>query len=379
MAHQRLVLTVEGIGNTKKLHPVQERIARGHGTQCGFCSPGFVMSAYSLLRNNPTPSVREINQAIKGNLCRCTGYRPIVEALQSFSKEGCCNGNAKECPCKEKENGMSREKLLTFDDFPKFDETQEIVFPPLFIMESQNSDVILKGSRVELYAPSDFQKFEHYLDANSDARIISSGLITRYITSQSIDCSRKKWISTHRLGTLDHVLAFDKELSIGANLTISDFVQAVEEHCDPEISKPIRRLFDKYSSQQVMNLASWVGGLFSGSTDITSLFLALDPSLTVRDTKGVHEIRHVSELVDENGRASLGSSQFVVGLTFPRSEEGLRLFTFKQGARPGPDSTVVNCVAALHVHDKVNSARVAFSFGSRAVLSEKLSERLCNK
>ncbi|VDK59229.1 unnamed protein product [Cylicostephanus goldi] len=147
MAHHRLVLTVEAIGNVKKLHPVQERIARGHGTQCGFCSPGFVMSAYTLLRNNPSPSIREINQAIKGNLCRCTGYRPIIEALQSFSPSGCCQGSGVsvstldtsctgKCPCKEQSNGLDREKLITFDDFPKLDESQEIVFPSKFIVSA---------------------------------------------------------------------------------------------------------------------------------------------------------------------------------------------------------------------------------------------------
>ncbi|KIH46161.1 2Fe-2S iron-sulfur cluster-binding domain protein, partial [Ancylostoma duodenale] len=129
MAHHRLILTVEGIGSTKKLHPIQERIARG-----GFCAPGFVMSAYALLRNNPNPSIREINQAIKGNLCRCTGYRPIVEALQSFSEGGCCNGinGMGKCPCKQPTD-LDREKLVTFNDFPKFDESQEILFPPEFI------------------------------------------------------------------------------------------------------------------------------------------------------------------------------------------------------------------------------------------------------
>ncbi|KAK6033194.1 2Fe-2S iron-sulfur cluster-binding domain protein [Ostertagia ostertagi] len=93
MAHHSLVLTIEGIGNPKKIHPIQDRLARIHGSQCGFCSPGFVMAAYALLRTNPNPTVHEMNQAIKGNLCRCTGYRPFLEALYSFTENGCSNGN----------------------------------------------------------------------------------------------------------------------------------------------------------------------------------------------------------------------------------------------------------------------------------------------
>ncbi|XP_032764501.1 xanthine dehydrogenase/oxidase-like [Rattus rattus] len=84
--HHVAVTTVEGIGNTQKLHPVQERIARSHGSQCGFCTPGIVMSMYTLLRNQPEPTVEEIENAFQGNLCRCTGYRPILQGFRTFAK-----------------------------------------------------------------------------------------------------------------------------------------------------------------------------------------------------------------------------------------------------------------------------------------------------
>uniref|UniRef100_K7E9I8 2Fe-2S ferredoxin-type domain-containing protein n=1 Tax=Ornithorhynchus anatinus TaxID=9258 RepID=K7E9I8_ORNAN len=85
--HHIAVTTVEGIGSTKtKIHPVQERISKSHGSQCGFCTPGIVMSMYTLLRNNPKPSMEEIENAFQGNLCRCTGYRPILEGFGTFAK-----------------------------------------------------------------------------------------------------------------------------------------------------------------------------------------------------------------------------------------------------------------------------------------------------
>lgn len=86
--HGLSVVTVEGIGSTRtKLHPVQERIAKAHGSQCGFCTPGMVMSMYSLLRSNPCPKMENLKSAIDGNLCRCTGYRPILEGFKTFTKE----------------------------------------------------------------------------------------------------------------------------------------------------------------------------------------------------------------------------------------------------------------------------------------------------
>uniref|UniRef100_A0A4W4EHP9 FAD-binding PCMH-type domain-containing protein n=1 Tax=Electrophorus electricus TaxID=8005 RepID=A0A4W4EHP9_ELEEL len=90
--HGAAVTTVEGIGNTKtRLHPVQERIAKAHGSQCGFCTPGMVMSMYTLLRNKPKPSMEDITEALGGNLCRCTGYQEIIDGYRTFC-EVCHHG-----------------------------------------------------------------------------------------------------------------------------------------------------------------------------------------------------------------------------------------------------------------------------------------------
>jgi carbon-monoxide dehydrogenase small subunit len=76
------VETIEGVANGAELHPLQEGFWEKHGLQCGFCTPGMIMSARHLLDKNPDPSEAEIRQAISGNLCRCTGYNKIVEAIQ---------------------------------------------------------------------------------------------------------------------------------------------------------------------------------------------------------------------------------------------------------------------------------------------------------
>ncbi len=76
------ILTVEGLAKDGKLHPVQEGFHQEHGLQCGFCTPGMMMSAYALLKNNPKPTEEEIRWGISGNLCRCTGYVNIVKAIQ---------------------------------------------------------------------------------------------------------------------------------------------------------------------------------------------------------------------------------------------------------------------------------------------------------
>jgi carbon-monoxide dehydrogenase small subunit len=76
------VETIEGIADGGQLHPLQEGFWEKHGLQCGYCTPGMIMSAKALLAKNPNPSEEEIRQGISGNLCRCTGYVKIVEAIQ---------------------------------------------------------------------------------------------------------------------------------------------------------------------------------------------------------------------------------------------------------------------------------------------------------
>ncbi len=76
------VITVEGLSRDGKLHPIQRAFVERGAVQCGFCTPGFIMSTYALLRDNPDPSDEEIMTALEGNLCRCTGYAKILEAVR---------------------------------------------------------------------------------------------------------------------------------------------------------------------------------------------------------------------------------------------------------------------------------------------------------
>jgi carbon-monoxide dehydrogenase small subunit len=75
------VRTIEGVAENGKLHPMQEAFREHHGLQCGFCTPGMIMSALDLVRHNPEPTERDVRKWLEGNLCRCTGYQNIVRAV----------------------------------------------------------------------------------------------------------------------------------------------------------------------------------------------------------------------------------------------------------------------------------------------------------
>jgi carbon-monoxide dehydrogenase small subunit len=81
------LLTIEGLARGDKFHPIQEAFWECHGLQCGFCTPGMILSAYQLLERNPKPTEAEIRHALDGNLCRCTGYEHIVDAVQHAAKK----------------------------------------------------------------------------------------------------------------------------------------------------------------------------------------------------------------------------------------------------------------------------------------------------
>ncbi len=81
-AHGHSVTTVEGLGAVDRLHPVQEAFRQAHGVQCGFCTPGILTSVVPFLADHPDPSEEEIREALSGNLCRCTGYQHIVDAVK---------------------------------------------------------------------------------------------------------------------------------------------------------------------------------------------------------------------------------------------------------------------------------------------------------
>ncbi|GAB4459399.1 MAG: (2Fe-2S)-binding protein [Anaerolineales bacterium] len=81
-AHGHEITTVEGLGTREDLHPIQQAFQEAHGLQCGFCTPGILTTVKAFLEQNPNPSEEEIREALSGNLCRCTGYQHIIEAVE---------------------------------------------------------------------------------------------------------------------------------------------------------------------------------------------------------------------------------------------------------------------------------------------------------
>jgi len=178
--HGMAVVTVEGIGSTRtRLHPVQERIAKAHGSQCGFCTPGFVMSMYALLRSSPKPSMKELEVAFQGNLCRCTGYRPIIEGYRTFTKDYEACGMGDKC-CKVNGNGCAEveNKLFEPNEFAPYDPSQEPIFPPELKLTDQYDKEILTFSNdrgVTWFRPTQLNQLLSFKNEHKEATKIING------------------------------------------------------------------------------------------------------------------------------------------------------------------------------------------------------------
>ena len=192
------VITIEGIGDVQMPHPAQERIAQSSGSQCGFCTPGIVMSLYALLRNHESPSALHIEEAFDGNLCRCTGYRPILDAAQTFSVGGSCanstvNGGSGCC----KENGNTGDsvangcgmnglalnehggsKRFTPPGFIEYNPETELIFPPA-LRKHAFRPLAFGNKRKKWYRPVNLKQLLEIKSAYPSAKIIGGSTETQ--------------------------------------------------------------------------------------------------------------------------------------------------------------------------------------------------------
>lgn len=294
--HGMAITTVEGIGNTReKLHPVQERIAEAHGIQCGFCTPGFVMSMYALLRNDPTPKLEDIEKAFQGNLCRCTGYRPIIDGYKTFSKgfrgtevNGNCNG-AKACLmgdkcCRNTDNrGIKVEyKLFDQEKFSAYDPTQEVIFPP----ELKSSDALdksflmFKGLKMTWYRPVTLKQLMWIKSENPDAKIVA-GYTEIGIEVQANPEKFNHLIFVDKVPEMNFTEATSDRIQFGANLSLTDLETFLRkqtsagEESKASVYKALLEMLHWFSGTQIRNVATAVGNIMTASpiSDLNPIFL----------------------------------------------------------------------------------------------------------
>jgi xanthine dehydrogenase small subunit len=303
------VVTVEHLACANgRLHPVQQAMVDFHGSQCGFCTPGFVMSLYGLWLTNPNPSMREIEMALQGNLCRCTGYAPIIRAAQSISNYGQAAEDALNA-----ERDAIRARLKALQD----------------------------GQRVEvrsvggvLIVPSNADDLASVLAEHPKATIVAGSTdVGLWVTKFMRDISPVVFI-----GHLMREISISADtVTFGAGVSYTQAFDIIAEHI-PQM----RELWERIGGAQVRNMGTIGGNIANGSPigDSPPPLIALGASITLRKG-GERRVVKLEDFFIAYGKQDRAEGEFVESVTVPLPKADDFFAAYKISKRREEDITAV--------------------------------------
>ena len=265
------LFTVESLsGPDGPLHPVQKAMVECHGSQCGFCTPGFVMSLFALYKSKQNPTRKDIDDTLAGNLCRCTGYRPIIDAARKMYTYQPAPATWLNLPQKQ--------------DAKPSGEEQQIVNRLKSLRRERSLEISLNGTR--FFAPNSMQVLTHLVDTYPDAHILAGGTdVGLWVTKQLRELDTIIYV-----GCVDELkkIAITKDhLEIGAAVTLTDAMPALFEYY-PELEE----LFVRFASPPIRNAGTLGGNIANGSPigDSMPALMTLGTTVVLRDPRASREI-----------------------------------------------------------------------------------------
>ncbi|NXJ01685.1 AOXB oxidase, partial [Psophia crepitans] len=360
--HGAAVTTVEGVGSIKtRIHPVQERLAKCHGSQCGFCTPGMVMSIYALLRNHAEPSMKQIISALDGNLCRCTGYRPIIDSYTSFAREptccqlrgtGQCCLDQEECVCSTSTGGQIHSGLCNPEEFSPMDPTQEFIFPPELMrmaQEQQRTTLVFHGKRTTWITPTSLKELLELKAKYPKAPLV--------VGNTSVGLQKNHHGAYHpiilhpvRVPEMHVVRSTNDGLIIGAACCLAqlrDILMEAVPKLPEEKTKIYRALLQHLSTlagEQIRSMASLGGHIASrGSTwDLNPILSVGKSVLNLASEDGKRQILLNDQFLAGCEHADIKSKEVIVSVLIPYSMKDDFISAFRQAERQKNALSVVN-------------------------------------
>ncbi|KAJ9201039.1 hypothetical protein DTO164E3_3788 [Paecilomyces variotii] len=393
------VITVEGIGDVKNPHAIQQRMAVGNGSQCGFCTPGIVMSLYALIRNNPEPSEHVVEEAFDGNLCRCTGYRPILDAAQSFSvTKGCgkalANGGSS-C-CMEQQNGSggcckssTADEPINGDgptfarpDFIPYNPDTELIFPPA-LKKHQFKPLAFGNKRKKWYRPTTLQQLLEIKSVYPSAKLIGGSTETQI----EVKFKAMRYDASVYVGDIAELRQYtlkDDHLELGANVSLTD----LENICDEALKlygpvrgqpfKAIKKQLRYFAGRQIRNVASPAGNLATASpiSDLNPVFVATNTTLVAKSLGKETEIP-MTQFFKGYRTTALPPDAVIASLRIPvASDKGEFIRAYKQSKRKDDDIAIVNAAlrVSLSESNSVKSCSLVYGGMAPMTVSAKTAE-----
>ena len=312
----RALLTVEGLAANGRLHPLQKAMVEADASQCGFCTPGIAMALYAFLEGGEEPEIETIHDALAGNLCRCTGYRPIVDAARK----------AERAPAAVPAGPVP-------EAGPDYEAGAQIFFAP----RTLDQLVALRA-------------------AHPDAPILAGGTDLGLLFSRE----RRAFdaiISVARVGELDRLEIREDEIEIGAAVTYTRALPVLDAEY-PGMGELIRRI----GSRQIRNLGTIGGNIGNASPigDMPPCLIALDATLVLRGPDGAREMP-IGDFFLDYRRTDLRPGEVIEAVRVPRLAPGEVFHTYKVSKRYDQDiSAVIGAYRLTLADGRVADARIAY-------------------
>ena len=338
------IVTVDDLApSSDRLHPVQRALVDAHASQCGFCTPGFVMSLFTLYHSGKRPDRAAVNDGLAGNLCRCTGYRPIADAALS-----CCTGEAGDACAERAPETAARLASIAGD-----------------------ADLFIGNDDTFFAAPATEDALAALCVRHPDATIVGGATdVGLWITKQLRPLPRI--VHTGRVASLHEVRETSDRIEIGAAATYTEAEDALRG-IDPDVGEMLRRL----GSKQVRAAGTVGGNIANGSPigDSPPVLIALDASIALR--RGERRRRlPLEDFFLGYGRQDRAPGEILIRIIVPRLAAGEHFRCYKISKRFDQDISALLGAFRFRIEkDRVTEARIAY--GGMAAVPKRASNAEC--
>jgi len=326
--HGKQLISVEGLKHQGKLHSVQQAMADCHGSQCGFCTPGFVMSLFALQKNSDAPDLHKAQEALAGNLCRCTGYRPILAAAE----QACCQASPDQFDNGEAQT-IARLKAIAPSETGELNSGDKRCLVPLTVADLAD----LYGSHPE-------------------ARLLAGGTDLALEVTQ-FHKTLPVMIYVGNVAELKRIDSQDDYLEIGAATPLTDCYDALS-HEYPDFGE----LLHRFASLQIRNQGTLGGNIGNASPigDSPPLLIALDAQIVLRKGQSTRTLALEDYFIDYRITARQ-ESEFIEKIIVPKARDGWAFRAYKVSKRLDDDISAVCAAFNLRIENGVvQAARIAF-------------------
>ena len=323
------------------LHPVQSAMVNYHGSQCGFCTPGFVMSLFSMYKNNTSYDEKTIEESISGNLCRCTGYRPIIDAAKNL------NNNKSDQFKKNKKKTISLLKKIR---------------PESIFINSQNK---------KYFAPRTVNELKKIIKKHPNLDFLSGGTdMSLIVTKQKKDIENIIYLNS--IDELNYIKENGKYIEVGATTPLRKFELFIKKYYSD-----FNIILKRYGSVQIRNVATMAGNIATASPigDSLPLLLSLDASIVIESFNKKTTLK-LKDFFIGYRKTKLKKGQFISSIRIPVFKKNI-FKAYKISKRIDDDiSSVCASFNLVILNKKIKNIKIAYGgmapIPKRAIHCEKI-------